>query len=871
MKSKSFSKSAKRAVKSTMTRFISIALISFLGSGIFAGLSAVSPNMKRVGDEYYDEQNVMDVRMLSTYGFTDEDVSAIKNTEGVKGVMASYTVDATGTVGDKDYAFRVNGLSNTSDSTDVDYINQLKMVDGKWPTNSNEAIIIRPSIGLKNITIGSTVYLDSASNDSIPDTISTTEYEITGIAESPYYLSFVQGSTTVGSGSVDYVIYVPQSNFIVDGYTDLYVTIEGAQEQAAFEDEYFNYIDATVKRLETLAQERETLRYDGFQAELTDAREEYADKEKEADEKLSDAKEQLEEGENTLEEARTKYDDGLSEYNTQKAEADEKLAEAKQELDDAAAQIADGESELSQKQQEFSSAQSQLASARNQLDEGWKEYNASAKEFTQNKNLLKENKATLDAAQAQYDAGVSAAESATGMTIDQIEASLPSMQEQINSSKEQYDSLTQLAELKAARDTYSTDSEEYTQLNATYQYALQAAGLSEEQADSLINQLSTLKEQLDASEQQYSQLTALVEAKSELSDKWEEYNTAATKIKDAQTQLSNAKTTLENGEKEYEANAEKLAAASVQLNDGASELAEAKQTYESGLAEYEEEKANAEAKLADAEEELANASEEIQDGENELIEKQKEYDDKKAEADTKLSDAKEEIEEAETKLSDLGEPKWYVLDRNMNESFVTYNDDADRMHDLATVFPVIFFLVAALVCLTTMTRMVDEDRTLIGTFKALGYSNAKIAGRYLSYAASASLIGSIAGVLLGFWLLPNIIWNAYNIVFALPEMTPAFYFGIAFMSIFATVFIITFATGIAVQKSLVELPANLMRPKAPKSGKRVFLENIKPIWNNLSFTRKVTVRNLGLNKKRLIMAPYWYHWMYSSCCYCLWC
>lgn len=190
----------------------------------------------------------------------------------------------------------------------------------------------------------------------------------------------------------------------------------------------------------------------------------------------------------------------------------------------------------------------------------------------------------------------------------------------------------------------------------------------------------------------------------------------------------------------------------------------------------------------------------------------------------------------------------------MNEAFVTYEGDTRRMHDLATVFPMVFFLVAALVCLTTMTRMVDEDRTLIGIFKALGYSNARIAGRYLKYAVSASLIGSLVGITAGFWLIPTIIWGAYGIVFALPDMTPAFYLGIGFMSVFATVFITTLSTGIAARNSLRESPADLMRPKAPKSGKRVFLEYIQAVWSRLTFTKKVTVRNLGLNKKRLLMS-----------------
>ncbi len=730
MKKAALKKSARRAVKSSAVRFISIALISFLGAGIFAGLAAVSPNMKRVGDDYYDEKNVMDARMLSTYGFTEEDVAAIRGTEGVIGVMASYSVDATGNVDNKDYAFRMNGLPQENNSEDKDYMNQLKLIEGKWPDNINEAIIIRPSIGLKNITLNSTVLLDSASNVKLSDMLSSTEFTITGIAESPYYLSFMQGNTSVGSGSIDYVLYVPKDSFQVDGYTDLYVTIEGAKEQNAFENKYFDEVAATVNRLENLATDRETLRYEEFQSELSDAKAEYEDKEKDVTGQLEDALSKLKEGEEALAEAREKYTDGLAEYNTQKTEAAGKLSEAKGKLDDAEKQISSGEQELVAKTKELEAASNQLKEVRISLDLGWKEYNTKNQEYLDNKQFLENNKDALDSAQ---------------------------------------------------------------------------------------------------------------------------YNTALAKLKDAEVELTIVKGQLVTGETEYQSKSTELTNARVLLQSSEGEIQSAKQSYQSGLSEYKEQSLIVEQKLATAKSELDQAKEKIADGEKELLDKQKEYEEKKAEADTKLEEARLEIEDAEKKLTDMGDPKWYVLDRNMNESFVVYKDDTLRMQDLATVFPVIFYLVAALVCLTTMTRMVDEDRTLIGTFKALGYSNGKIAGRYLRYAAAASLIGSIMGVAIGFWLLPTIIWNAYGIVFALPNMTPAFYYGIAGISIFATVFIITLSTGIAAKKSLLETPAELMRPKAPSIGKRVFLEYIKPLWSRLSFTKKVTARNLGLNKKRLIM------------------
>lgn len=380
--------------------------------------------------------------------------------------------------------------------------------------------------------------------------------------------------------------------------------------------------------------------------------------------------------------------------------------------------------------------------------------------------------------------------------------------------------------------------------------------------------------------------------KHELSGKWAEYETAVNTLADSESKLKAAKNTLDSGEAEYSAKSAEIEAAGSKLSAGETELSNARAEYNAGLSQYNLQKAEADTRLKEAEKELEDArlkiadgkeelssgwetysteredaftkigdaqtklndaAKEISDGEKKIADGWTEYNDNKHKADSELHDARKKINDGEKKLSDAGTPKWYVLGRDMNPAFVTFKDDADKMHDLSTVFPVVFFLVSALVCLTTMTRMVDEDRTLIGTFKALGYSNSSIGSRYLKYAASASLIGSIAGILVGFRMIPNIIWKAYGIVFALPQMTPAFYPAIGLFSVLAVVGIVSFSTGTAVKNSLKENPASLMRPKAPKAGKRIFLESIKPVWDRMSFTKKVTARNLGLNKKRLLM------------------
>ncbi|MGL5352889.1 MAG: ABC transporter permease, partial [Clostridium sp.] len=212
-----------------------------------------------------------------------------------------------------------------------------------------------------------------------------------------------------------------------------------------------------------------------------------------------------------------------------------------------------------------------------------------------------------------------------------------------------------------------------------------------------------------------------------------------------------------------------------------------------------------------------------------------------------------EINSEELQVNNYKKPEWYILDRNANYSFVDYGGSADKISAIAKVFPIFFFLVAALVCLTTMTRMVDEQRVNTGTLKALGYSKFAIASKYILYAGLASGTGSILGIIIGFTLFPSIIFNAYSIMYTLPPVVLQFNMFYAFIATFAAVSITTLSAYLACNKELIEMPALLMRPKSPKEGKRILIERIPFIWNKLNFSKKVTARNIFRYKKRFFM------------------
>lgn len=284
-----FNKSSFRTIKSSISRFLAILLISFLGAGVFAGLFAVSPNMQQVADKYYKDYNTMDINMISTFGFSEEDVEIIrKDDEGViDGVMPSYSIDSSGVVSGSSYTFRLNSLINNTNSKN--YINQLNVIEGRLPNNNNEVIVIRPSTGLKNIEINSKINLIKSSNEMLDDFIDNFEYKVVGIAESPYHLDFLQGNTSLGSGIIDFVLYTKEESFISEYYTNIYIKLRDSDNYDLFSDDYEEYVDKSMKGLESIANEREYIIYNSLTDELIEAKEE-------------------------LERASIKLDDGILEY-----------------------------------------------------------------------------------------------------------------------------------------------------------------------------------------------------------------------------------------------------------------------------------------------------------------------------------------------------------------------------------------------------------------------------------------------------------------------------------------------------------------------------------------------------------------------------
>mgnify|MGYP000587481220 CR=1 FL=1 len=516
-------------IKKTMGRFVSIFFIVALGVAFYSGIRASEPSMRITADQYFDDSELMDLKVMGTMGLTKADIKSIGKVSGIEAVEGGYSKDVLCPVGDNEKVVHMLSMQKN--------FNQVSVVKGRLPEKAGECLVDEDFLSYTDLKVGDTVTFHSGDGEALTDSLVTDTYKIVGIGNSPLYISFGRGSSTIGTGEISGFVVVDKASFDMDVYTEAYVKVSGAEEKTAFTDEYNNLSDAAKEAVSAIEEERCAVR----KQEIVD-------------------------------------------------EANEKLA--------------DSEKTVNEKSQE----------------------------------------------------------------------------------------------------------------------------------------------------------------------------------------LEDAKKELESGKSKA---AEELEKAKQQLMDGEAELADAKQ---------------------------------------------------------QIADAKAEIKKIEN-------PKWYVQTReDALTEYQGYGDNADRMRSIGKVFPVLFFLVAALISLTTMTRMVEEQRVQIGTMKALGYGKAAIAGKYIGYALIATLGGSIFGVLAGEKILPFIIIYAYMILYKhLPAILVPYHMSYALQASGIAVACTLIATIASCYKELAAEPAELMRPAAPKQGKRILLERIGIIWKHLNFTWKSTVRNLIRYKKRFFM------------------
>ncbi|HZK25299.1 MAG TPA: FtsX-like permease family protein [Oscillospiraceae bacterium] len=808
MAKQSFYKELVRSIWQSRGRFFSVMAIIFLGVSFFAGINATEPDMVLSADKYFKEQHLSDLRIFSPLGFAQQDLTALEQLSKVATVQKGYSKDLFFTTAAGTTSVVKLMSYEPSNFTEQNGVNIPYLVAGRFPEKSGEILLVT-GIGVPpELELDSTITVTVSDENGPLEYLTTAQFTVVGSIISPLYVTYERGQTNIGDGSVAYAAYALEKDFKLAAYNEAYLLVQDTDKEQAYSTAYEHLIAPPQAAVEAL----------GRQAVLRDTKE---------------LREKLEEGKQT--------------FLAEKQLAEEKLAAGQKKLDEAEEELINGEALLKEQEErytkEIAAAKVELTVGKEALEQGklkyfdgytaWLEgYN----QYQDGKAALLEAKAELDDAKVRLEAGereLAAARSEledarqqlvylqdTLVVLREIEASLPDSDSEL--TEEEYrDLITRLEQVSPELARLIESSFDYNDPNLinSLRSALQTA------ITELENQYETGQKQLLEGEQQLAAAEKTLQDNKKLYDEaWQAYQPGVRELEASKVEIDQAKAKLERARQEIERN-------SAKLWQGEREL----------LA--------AEAELQTS---LATGIQELEAGKIELAAGRETFAREKEEALLKIAEAEAEIKEAERQLLEL--PKeWFVYTRDGNPGYAGYGDDAARVGAVAKIFPLFFFLVAALVCLTTMTRMIEEERMQIGTLKALGYGTWLISSKYLVYAFLASLVGSVLGFTIGFQLFPRVIMTIYGAMYDIPYLLSPFHLNYALISLAIAISTTVVAALAASLATLQSTPAQLMQPKAPKPGKRIFLERLPFFWERLNFIQKVTVRNIFRYKKRFFM------------------
>ena len=866
------------SIRKSPGRFLSIFLIVALGVSFFSGIRASEPDMRVSGDRYYDETNLMDLKVQGSLGLTDDDVKALSEVEGIRSEEGGYSVDAFCKVDENEKVLHIASSYET--------VNQTTLSEGRMPEGDSECVLDEDFMEANGYEIGDTLELSSGTEDPLTDSLKKEELTIVGAGSSPEYISIERGSSLIGNGEVSAFAVVAPEAFALDVYTEIYLLVDGAEAKTCYTDGYDDLVAEVKKRVEDIAdvecvRRTEEIKSKALQ-EIADSQSELDDAKKEADEELAKAEQELQDAGQQITDGQKQIDDGKAALESGKAEIssqEKTLQNAEAQYQSGAAELQSGktalasqkealasgksqaQAEFAKQEEEIANSQSQLDSAKQQIDAAEQELAAQEAELTSAREELDQKKAELAAGLAalnQQEEGINSGLAQAEQEISQKQQELDALQAQINELEATIasdpDSVTEemkakLSELKGQWESgNSALANARTELETKKAQAQEALQEIETQRTDLAASQSEL-EQADQtlSEQEAVFLEQAAAAREELSTRKAQWEAGVKTLEEGKAALASAKQATEA---RFASGDEQIAAAEAKIRASESELSSAASQIASGRSRI----AAAKNTITEQEASLAQAEAELADGRAELESGRKEYETQKADAEKELADAQIKIDDAKAEVDEIEDQEWYVNDRDVLAEYTSYGENADRMRAIGEVFPELFFLVAALISLTTMTRMVEEERTQIGTLKALGYGKGAIAGKYMMYAFLATMGGSIFGVLIGEKLFPFVIIYSYQIMYThLPHIVTPYQWDYALMATGAALACTLLATFYACYKELAAQPAELMRPPSPKEGKRILLERVTLIWKHLNFTWKSAIRNLFRYKKRFFM------------------
>lgn len=897
---RAFSKDILRTIGGSKKRYLSIVAICALGATMLTGLSIACLDLRESAEALYERQHLYDISVQSTLGLTQDDVDELAGIEGVAVAEGGYEIETYTEVDGIRSTVMLKTLLSSG-------INEPYVVEGSLPDAPNEIAVTENYLHAANKSIGDTVTFEDAvaedptglsdlntiagtgseadSGESGGEQSSTDDplipggtYTIVGAVIDPTNITQPEGPIAFrASTSSDYTFFVDESAVAdTSSYTVVYLTVSGTEGLSSYSSEYEARVDEAQSRVEDLAPQRERARTEEIKS---DALDEIAVSEADAHQQLADAEQELIDGQATIDESLADALAGQQELDTQRADALSELNDAQATIDEQRAAALDG----------IEQAREGLAT-------------------------IEETRGELEAAKEQAEAGVTTAETYVAQAQNAGQQAVKVFNnDNVTQAWNTLSSWTGTAEpveaeqafveaAQAAADSveeqYANKQTEFAALTIQFQSQIERRQTVLQRTEQIENRLSEISERLDRIDQEVASLPPddpslgdLEQERVDLTAERDELSAEAATLSDELDALNTALGDYDQCAADLQSIAihnaslqalvtgspssvQQLASGMGQAAAGLAQAREGLEQVDAGLEALDAAERDARAGLATAQNglelldaaqselatqrasalaQLADAQQTIDEGLSQLADAQAELDEGRATFETERADALQQIADARAQVDEVESATWYVQDRSALGSFSSVDSDASSIEAIARIIPVIFFVVAILVSLTTATRMVEEERGLVGLYKALGYSNARILSKYLIYTGSAALIGGIIGDIAGFVVIPYVLFYIFQAMYLLPLFSLHFDLFYAVLGIVAFVAGIAGATFITCRKDLTESPASLMRPRAPRAGSRIFLEHIRPLWRRLGFLNKVTARNLFRYKKRLAM------------------
>ena len=772
-----------RKIKKTIRRFLSLAVLSFLGVMVFVGVKMSNLDMLKSLTTYYNENNVYDLKIVSTLGLTREDLTSISNLNNNLKAYGSHSKDVQFYTENKSAVIRIMEISND--------VNKIIIDEGKMPKNNSEIIIERGITNKLGLKLGDKINLDISEED---ETVNARELTIVGIVTSPIYVlnsngNINRGNTNLGAGSINYYGYTTSDFFNVDYFTEIYVTLRNEFETNS--NEYNQEIGQLINEINNIKELRENARKDEISKIML---------------------EQIEEKEN----------DGLKQF-----------SDIKEQLDSANIELKNGKKKLEATETQLATAKNQLNSAKTVIEERNVQIQNGEEQLQEVKKELDYLKSEIENAVAKYNLTyddlclIIEIIEGRSLTKNEVIALVPK-------DLKYYDSIISII-------NYIYDNK--------FEKALKNF-ISEIDKDELINLIPNNIEKYNEIVNYINELdTTKIRKTIILSFLNEKYiDEIKSKIPVNLKSYDNIIKALNN----YELLSQKI----IELFNGIEKLQSAFDIYDKKVSLFEKSKSQ----IEEAQKQYTSALSKYNYGVKEYNNGKKIYEDslnlynsKIEEYNLNLEKFNNEIQKAKNKANSINYSKWIIYNRMDNSDYTSYIDSSESVERLATIFPTIFFIVAIFISSLSMARMAIEDRSEIGILKSLGYDNMSIRIIYIFYASFATIIGGTFGAVAGFFYLPKVIFNTYEMMYEIPIFAYSNNFIPILLGIAISLICICGTTIITINGLIKEKTNNLLRPLSPNKGKKILLEKIKFIWEKLSFSNKITIRNIFRYKKRVGM------------------